>query len=104
VSREVEDVFHIDQADIRLAKQAPGKTEAADLDGFEPGVFDDFGAQGIVAPRHHECLSALQRGTKNGSSISHMLASPLAADSTYSRFRMPLSSGAAFRQTGGRLQ
>jgi hypothetical protein len=39
-------------------------------------MFDDFGAQRIVTPWHHQGLSALQGGAKNGSSIAHSLASP----------------------------
>ncbi len=71
VAGDVEDLFHVHQSDIRLAEQAPGKSEAADLDGLKPRAFDDFGAQRVMAPRHHQGFPALQGGAQNGSSIVH---------------------------------
>ena len=38
VPGEVEDVLHIDQADVGLGQQAAGQAEAAHLDGFEAGA------------------------------------------------------------------
>ena len=48
VPGEVEDVLHPDEADVGLAEEGPRQAVAGDLDGLEPALFDDLGAQGVV--------------------------------------------------------
>ncbi len=63
VPGEVEDVLHPDEADVGLAEEGPRQAVAGDLDGLEPALFDDLGAQGVVTagdddrPPLHDGLS-----------------------------------------------
>ena len=46
-----------------------GDAEAADLDGFETGGFDDTGGQSVVAAGHDQGLAALEFFAKNGGTV-----------------------------------
>ena len=50
VPGHVQNVFHLHQADVRLAQDARGQPVAGDLDGLKAAFFDDFRAQGVVGP------------------------------------------------------
>ena len=71
VAGDVEDIFHVHEPDVRLAEKAPGNSEAADLERRKPRACDDFGAQRVMTPRHHQGFPALQGGAQNRSSIVH---------------------------------
>ncbi len=71
VPGDVQDIFHIHQPDVGLTEKAPGNAEAADLYRPKPRGFDDFGAQRVMTPRHHQGFPLLQGGAQNRSSLVH---------------------------------
>ena len=52
VPGHVEDVLHPEEADVGLGEIRPGQAVARDLDGLEPGLFDDLGREGVVTAGH----------------------------------------------------
>ena len=83
VPRDIEDIFHIHQADIRHADKAPGNPEAADLCRRKSRAFDDFGAQCVVTPWYHQGFSPLQLGAQNRCLATHRFI--------HTRFQIALS-------------
>ena len=59
MARDIEDVFHVHQADIGPREQAAGEAETAHLDGFKSGALDNAGAQGVVTSGHDKGLAAI---------------------------------------------
>ncbi len=69
VGGDVEDVFHLDETDIREGEQRAGETEAGNLDGLKTGGLDDARAESAVAAGDDERLTAFQSRAKTGRTI-----------------------------------